>query len=56
MNRLTQDELVEDRHDVVATSLMHWAQGFSVQSEHFYAFYLLSHGIVKLFLVAGLIR
>ncbi len=55
-NRLTQDELIEDRHDFVATSLLHWAQGFSVQSKHFYAFYLLSHGVVKLFLVAGLIR
>lgn len=56
VNRLTQDELIEDRHDLVATSLLHWAQGFSVQTEHFYAFYLISHGVVKLFLVAGLIR
>jgi uncharacterized membrane protein len=56
VDRLTQDELIEDRHDIIATSLLHWAQSFSVQTEHFYAFYLLSHGVVKLFLVAGLIR
>jgi uncharacterized membrane protein len=56
INRLTQDELVEDRHDFIATQLLGWAQGFSVQTKHFYAFYLLSHGIVKLALVVGLLR
>lgn len=53
---LTQDELIEDPHDFVATHLLTLAQGYSVQSKHFYAFYLLSHGIVKLALVAGLIK
>jgi uncharacterized membrane protein len=56
VNRFTQDELAEDHRDIVATHLLHWAQGFSVQSQHFYAFYMLSHGVVKLFLVAGLLR
>jgi uncharacterized membrane protein len=56
VNRFTQEELVEDPKDFVATHLLAWAQGFSVQTEHFYAFYLLSHGVVKLFLVAGLLR
>jgi uncharacterized membrane protein len=32
------------------------AQDFSVESKHFYAFYLLSHGLVKLLLVIGLLR
>lgn len=53
---LTQDELIEDPKDFLATHLLAWAQGFSVETKHFYAFYLLSHGLVKLFLVAGLLR
>ena len=53
---LTQEELIEDPHDLVATSLMNFAQNFSVSTEHFYAYYLLSHGIVKLLLVIGLLR
>jgi uncharacterized membrane protein len=32
------------------------ALGFSVSDRHFYAFYLLSHGLIKIFLVAGLLR
>jgi len=32
------------------------AQNFSVQEQNFYAFYLLSHGVVKLFLVVGLLK
>jgi uncharacterized membrane protein len=53
---LTQDELVENPHDFLASHLQAWAQGFSLQSKHFYAFYLLSHGLVKVFLVIGLLR
>ena len=56
VNVLTQEELVEDPKDFLATHLLAWAQGFSVETKHFYAFYLLSHGVVKLFLVAGLLR
>ena len=56
VKKLTQEELIEDPHDLVATSLMNFAQNFSVSTQHFYAFYLLSHGIVKLFLVIGLLR
>ena len=55
-NRLTQDELIEDPHDFVATHLLVWAQNFSVSTKTFYAFYLLSHGAVKLLLVAGLLK
>ena len=56
VNRLTQDELVEDPHDLIATHLLQFAQSFSVSTQHFYAFYLLSHGLVKLLLVVGLLR
>jgi uncharacterized membrane protein len=53
---LTQDELIEDPNDFVATHLLNMAQGFSVSTKNFYVFYLLSHGVVKLFLVAGLLK
>ena len=52
----TQEELIEDPHDLVATHLLTLAQNFSVSSKNFYAFYLLSHGIVKAFLVMGLLK
>lgn len=55
-NTLAQDELREEPHDLVATTLLHWAQGFSGATKNFYAFYLISHGVIKLGLVAGLIR
>ena len=53
---LTQDEITEDPHDLIANYLSHVAQTFDVKTKSFYAFYLLSHGIVKLFLIAGLLR
>jgi uncharacterized membrane protein len=56
VSSLTQEELYEDPHDLVATNLLYYAQHFSVSTEHFYAFYLLSHGIIKLLLVIGLLR
>ena len=56
MLRYSQDELIEDPHDWVGTHLLTFARGFSVEDHHFYAFYLLSHGIVKSVLVLGLLK
>ena len=56
INRYRQDQLVEDPHDFIATHLLKFAEGFSVEKHDFYAFYLLSHGLVKLVVVAGLLR
>jgi uncharacterized membrane protein len=53
---ITQDELVEDPNDFVANYLLHLAQDFSISTQYFTAFYLLSHGVLKLFLIAGLLR
>lgn len=53
---LTQDEIVEDPHDFVASHLRHAASQFSLTSEHFMAIYLLGHGIVKIFFVAALLK
>ena len=56
VNALTQEELIEDPNDFVATHLLSLAQNFTVSTQRFYAFYLLSHGVIKLLLVAGLLR
>lgn len=56
VNRLTAEELIEDPHDLIARHALDYAQHFSISSQHFYAWYLLSHGLVKLFLVFGLLR
>jgi uncharacterized membrane protein len=55
-NMLTQEELIENPNDFIATHLLAAAQHFSIGTKNFYAFYLLSHGIVKLLLVVGLLR
>lgn len=55
VGRLTQFELRGDRADFIASHLLVWAHNFSLATQHFYAFYLLSHGVVKLALVAGLL-
>src|SRR5260370_26146161 len=56
VNSFTQEELVEDPNDFVAVHLLSLAQDFTVSTHHFYAFYLLSHGVIKVFLVIGLLR
>jgi uncharacterized membrane protein len=56
VGRLTQNELSRNPHDFIATHLYALAQGFSVEAKHFYAYYLLSHGVVQLLLVIGLLR
>lgn len=53
---ITGHELIEDPHDLVANYLQHAAQQFSGSALHFAAYYLLGHGIVKLWLIAGLLR
>ncbi len=53
---LTQHELTADPHDLIANFFLNEARSFSVSTKSFYVFYLLTHGIVKLFLVAGLLR
>jgi len=52
----TQEELTEDPRDFVAHFLVQSAQQMSVSAQHFAAFYLLSHGIIKTFLIVGLLR
>ncbi|KQU79902.1 hypothetical protein ASD99_24825 [Mesorhizobium sp. Root695] len=56
VNALTQEELIEDPTDFIAGHLSQMASHFSIASQEFYAFYLLSHGLIKLALVVGLLR
>jgi len=56
VNAATREELIENPKDVLATRLLEFVQSLSVEARHFYAFYLLSHGVVKLLLVVGLLN
>ena len=53
---LTQHELSEDPHDFLATHLLHAADRLTGPSLEFGALYLLSHGLIKIVLVAALLR
>jgi uncharacterized membrane protein len=53
---LTQHELSEDPHDLIATHLLKTAHGLTGSAVLFGAIYLLSHGAVKIILVAALLN
>lgn len=53
---LTHTELSEDPHDFIASHLVHWAAGYTKQTAILVAFYLLSHGIIKVVLVYEVLR
>jgi uncharacterized membrane protein len=56
IDRYTADELSENPNDWIAAHLLRFGQTFSVAQHDFFAFYLLSHGIVKIVLVYGLLK
>ncbi|PRH88538.1 DUF2127 domain-containing protein [Labrys okinawensis] len=56
VNHFTQEELIENPGDFIATHMLAFAQNFNVETKHFYAFYLLSHGLVKIALVICLLK
>jgi uncharacterized membrane protein len=51
----TRAELIEDPHDLVATSLLALAEHLSVHAKLFYALYLIAHGVIKLLIVWALL-
>lgn len=53
---LTQHELSEDPQDLLMNFLLKISHDFSISSQHFGIFYLLSHGITKCILVQFLLR
>ena len=56
ISRWSNRQIALERHDWVASHLLKFAEGFSLEKHNFYAFYLLSHGVIKGFLVAGLLK
>ncbi len=52
---LTRAELLEDPRDLVANALRRGAEGFTTDAQSFVAWYLFSHGAIKLVLVAGVL-
>ena len=53
---VTQSELSEDPNDFIFSHLAGWAQSFSLSTKNVFIFYLLSDGVLKLFLIVGLLR
>jgi uncharacterized membrane protein len=53
---LTAHELAQDRHDFIATHLLHSASQLSRSTTLFGAVYLLTHGIAKVVLVVAVLR
>ena len=53
---LTQYERSEDPNDIIASYLVRLAHDFSASSQVFVGVYLLSHGVIKVFLVESLFR
>lgn len=53
---LTKHELSEDPRDVVANFLLNFSGSFSISTQHFAEFYLMSHGIIKCILIILLWR
>lgn len=51
-----RDEFAEDPHDWIANFLLHGVEKLSVGAKTFAAAYLLAHGVVKLWLIIGLLR
>ncbi|HEX2151331.1 MAG TPA: DUF2127 domain-containing protein [Stellaceae bacterium] len=53
---ITHAELARHPHDPIAARLADWARNLSIDTTHFVAFYLLSHGAIKLWVILGLLR
>ena len=53
---LTQHEISEDRHDLIANALLHVTSGLTGGATLFGAIYLLLHGLVKVVLVLAILK
>ncbi len=53
--RLTQHELSQDRHDFIASRLLHASHNLN-HTQVFGGLYLLAHGVIKIILVYGLLK
>ncbi|MEI2686532.1 MAG: DUF2127 domain-containing protein [Cypionkella sp.] len=48
---MTRNELTQEPSDAMAQWFSHLAQSLSIQTQHFYALYLMGHGFLKLIMV-----
>ncbi|MEO8847262.1 MAG: DUF2127 domain-containing protein [Casimicrobiaceae bacterium] len=53
---ITQDEILEDPQDLIAGYLLKSVNHLSIGSQRFVALYLLIHGLIKGYLIVGLLR
>jgi uncharacterized membrane protein len=53
---VTQHELSQDPKDFIATHLLFYAQRYTATTALFLAFYLFSHGIIKIIIVVALLQ
>jgi uncharacterized membrane protein len=53
---LTQDDLSSNPKDFIATHLVQFGHSISIGSKHFLGIYLMTHGIIKLLIIIGLMR
>ncbi len=53
---LTRGELLEDPRDLFVNYFMTITNNFSIHTKYLLAFYLFTHGVIKLFLVVGLLE
>src|SRR5437016_4851467 len=56
VSQLVQGELIEDPTDFLAAKISSLLPYVSVHSQLFAAYYLFGHGVVKIFLVWGLLK
>jgi uncharacterized membrane protein len=56
ITQYTNPELIENSNDIISISLNNIAQHLSSSGKTFVAFYLFSHGLIKLFLIIGLLK
>jgi len=53
---LTQHELIEDPRDIMANFFINISSQFTISTQYFGAFYLISHGIIKVILAILLFK
>ena len=56
IEKSTREELIENPNDFISNSLLQIGQNLSGSGKSFAVFYLITHGVIKLFLIVGLIK
>lgn len=51
-----QEELVEDQHAIISQFLWDSLQWLTISTQHFIAFYFISHGIIKFFIWYNILK